>query len=213
MITHEKALSNTHIDYIRYFNYHKLMDNNQDFSKDKPSSVLSIISIEGGVILVLVLAILATFNYFNIVPLSKFLPFLPHQRENQKMANQLTQNKSDFKAGDKCQNLPKNITVDIKQPSATIPASLAAYSGIWQGKWGGKIPSTLIVNEITPFSVYTIYIFNGVSQEYSFKVNSEGFISPPLFWRMSKDDTLIGVYKRDASSSASFIEMKRCKPE
>ena len=180
-----------------------------DPSQNTPSkkSVIPLIGAEGAIIIVLVILIGFTFNYFNILPFS--IPYLP----NQKAGNQVAQQRFITSEGTgRCQNLPKNLKIDIKQPSSTISAALAAYSGIWQGKWGGEVPSALIISEITQTSVYTIYVYRGQPQAVSFKVKGDKFSTPPFFWQMSKNNTLSGVRRVDASSAASFIEMEKCKP-
>ncbi len=171
----------------------------------KKSSLIPVLGAEGGIILVLVVLIAVTFNYFNILPISKVVPFLPHKD----FKNGVSQNSNNIN-GELCQNLPKNINLNLKQPSSSVSAALAAYSGVWQGKWDGITLSTLIVNDITPYSVYAIYTFRGVSQDDSYRITGNKISSPPLYWQMLENGNLLGVYKT-ASGSASYVEMKKCK--
>ncbi len=57
-------------------------------------------------------------------------------------------------------------------PAAATPQALAAFAGNWNGTWGGKLATTLVVESVTPPTARVIYEW-GIATEW--KVNNPGF--------------------------------------
>ena len=53
-----------------------------------------------------------------------------------------------------------------------VPRALAAFAGNWNGTWGGKLATTLVVESVTPPTARVIYEW-GIATEW--KVNNPGF--------------------------------------
>ena len=47
--------------------------------------------------------------------------------------------------------------VNIKPPAPDLPSNLAAFSGTWEGYWGGILPSRLVVEEIYLDKAIVVY--------------------------------------------------------
>ncbi len=47
--------------------------------------------------------------------------------------------------------------VSIKQPAAAVPKELSAFSGTWTGMWNGRLPTTLVVEEIDGRNAKLVY--------------------------------------------------------
>jgi hypothetical protein len=64
-------------------------------------------------------------------------------------------------------DLPKPTNVKIIHPASNLNPNLAAFSGTWEGYWGGDLPSQLIVEQIDSKSAKVIYIW-GSSARFNF---------------------------------------------
>jgi len=58
--------------------------------------------------------------------------------------------------------LPVPSGVQISPPARDLAPQLAAFSGTWQGRWGGQFPSRLIVERITSTRAEVVYIWGQI---------------------------------------------------
>ena len=65
-------------------------------------------------------------------------------------------------------DLPKPVGITIIQPGPDLSPKLAAFSGIWEGKWDGVLPTRLIVERINATSAQVVYIW-GADRQGRFK--------------------------------------------
>ncbi len=60
--------------------------------------------------------------------------------------------------------LPGPTDVKITPPAPSVPAEIAAFSGTWEGAWGGTLASRLIVEEVDNQSARVVYAWDDDSQ-------------------------------------------------
>ncbi len=119
--------------------------------------------------------------------------------------------------------LPSLPGVSISTPSADLAPELAAFSGVWEGNWGGDVPSRLIVEWIGGGSARVLYAwagdkergFKGGWNRYTATVLPGGGLQwgrdPRFTFRMSKDLTTIEG-EREKDGSITVIIMKKVAP-
>lgn len=56
----------------------------------------------------------------------------------------------------------------VSEPDADVPDHLASYSGVWVGRWDGKLCHTLVVENVTAETADVIYSY-GVSVEWNIR--------------------------------------------
>lgn len=114
-----------------------------------------------------------------------------------------------------CQLTPAGVFSDdevkIVKPAAAVPANLAALSGVWEGKWNGAVPSTLIFQTVNATQPEGFYAFNNVrSGNQVFLPQPDGTFKSPSqeFTWVLVGDTLRGTLLR--AGTTSTIAMTRC---
>lgn len=122
-------------------------------------------------------------------------------------------------AGPTCAYLSPGTTFTVTLPAADVPAALAAYSGAWEGLWGGSAasPSALIVRSVTATRVEATYVFQGVASVMNMNVTAARPAGPLTFgdsvlftWTLSPDGTRLGG-TRTSAGQASSVTMNRCR--
>ncbi len=197
----------------------------------KKSSFLPAVGLEAVLVAVLVILIIVTFNYFNIIPFS--IPFLPHQVNVSKTTSPKNTQVDVYKftRNPKCENLPAGIVIPtigknppptLNFPTGTIkpkidinstdPTSLKSYLGVWSGKWGDNTPTALIVSDVSNTSANTQYFFNGqlVNNYPVFYIQKDQLVSPDklITWQF-KNNTLVGTFSNSGKVTSTAV-MTKC---
>ena len=55
--------------------------------------------------------------------------------------------------------LPMPSGLHVTPPAAGLAPQVAAFSGTWQGRWGGLLPSRLIVERVTTTQAQVVYVW------------------------------------------------------
>lgn len=173
-------------------------------------SFLPAVGVEVVIIAVLVILIVVTFNYFNIIPFS--IPFLPHQGSS-KTTNSQNAKLATFKfaRNPKCENLPAGIVMP-KITTSTASASLQKYLGVWNGKWNDQIPTAIIFTNMGQYGANAVYFYNGQAQNigtvYEINNNKLTSLDKNLSWEIN-GDTLSGTFYVNGKPTATTV-MKKC---
>jgi len=87
--------------------------------------------------------------------------------------------------------IPSNLL--IASPSADVPVDIAAFSGIWEGRWGGmkNTESIITIEKINNQSAEIIFSFGGVEPGY---ISFTGVIipGPKIKWETDKLPSIEG---------------------
>ena len=71
--------------------------------------------------------------------------------------------------------IPLPDDVRVEQPAEGTPQEIAVFSGAWEGKWGGSLPSSVIITHINPSTDEVKGIY-GWGEGRSFDAGSTSFI-------------------------------------
>jgi hypothetical protein len=118
--------------------------------------------------------------------------------------------------------LVPSVNATITPPGSSVPSQDAAFSGVWDGRWGGQLASRLIVEHIDAASATVIYEWGDLAGPYEFKRGSQrttADVTAPgvIHWfgvadmtfTMSKDrKTISGRYARpDGTSTVTMTKV------
>ncbi len=124
-------------------------------------------------------------------------------------------------AGATTVSVPWPYSVLILAPAKNLPPEIAAFSGTWEGLWGGGLPSRLAVELISPETATVVYAwadhpegrFKGGWRRYNARVYPEGKLefgrgTVTLTFTINKDfKSINGV--RESRGQFSYVTMKR----
>ena len=97
-----------------------------------------------------------------------------------------------------CKFLSPTVPADqtrIAPPGSDVPASLARYSGAWEGLWGNLNASTFVVRALTPTGGTALYVFTGTASNMMLVAQPDGSLKSGnglFLWTMNPDNTLDG---------------------
>jgi hypothetical protein len=107
----------------------------------------------------------------------------------------------------------------ISPPAAGLDPKLASYSGAWEGRWGGILPSRIIVESITPTQATVVYTWGDSPQfragwsRNTATVLSDGTLTwgdqIKLYFSLGDGNSLVGVREQDRFISR--VTMTRCQ--
>lgn len=124
-------------------------------------------------------------------------------------------------AGNMTANLPDPQGVVITPPPAGLAPELAAFSGTWEGMWGGTLPSRLIVEKINAKSAQVVYLYgdhpNGAFKAGWNRLQAKVLPGGKLHWggftfEMGKDRMSIDGELIDKAGNISEVTMKKVRP-
>lgn len=182
---------------------------------NKPKSPLySAFIIEGAIIGVLILFIIITLQFFNILNVP-FLGFIK-SRPKEVSINQNQETVPIRKNGGTCKIVNPKSNVSVILPSASLSAELRAFSGVWEGKWNGSTKTVLIIKSINEKQAIVSYYFKSPPpSRYTFKVTPDGksLITPngDTTWTIDEGGFLVGI--RSVGNQRSMASLAKCIPK
>ncbi len=205
------------IDKPCKLSYYLFMDSNEPNTTPNTQGSSKRLIIIGVCLAVLVILIVITFNFFNILPSS--IPVLPHQAKNntQYQINSGSNGSQTTANIAKCQFIPPGVAPDFGNPVPNASRTQPSFVGAWEGKWGNQVPSGFIVKEIKGREASVIYVYKGKIQPELVKISLIGKTrlanSKVSFDIYSGTDgnILNGVYFQN-NKPVSSVVMKPCIP-
>lgn len=107
---------------------------------------------------------------------------------------------------------PLPATLNIIPPAPDVPPEIAAFSGIWEGKWYGYYESILVVEKIDNNKaeiIFSVGLARGVVPHYSY-YTAQVSSGPSIEWTRPNGDKFI--FKMDQKLNkiyGTYVEKKR----
>jgi hypothetical protein len=106
---------------------------------------------------------------------------------------------------------PLPATLNIVPPASDVPPEIAAFSGVWDGKWKGYFESILVVENIDNNKADVIYSFGldrGRDPHYSY-LTAQVSSGSSIEWTNPKGDKWIFTMEKGLNKIyGTFIEKK-----
>jgi hypothetical protein len=102
-------------------------------------------------------------------------------------------------------------TLDIVAPSADIPKEIAAFSGIWEGRWHGLVDTYLVVQEINNESakiIMSIGITSSTPDGMFFYATTNVLPGPTLKWTDPEGNKYTYTMDKSLNKIMAYMEEK-----
>ncbi len=177
------------------------------------SSFFSAIAIEAAVVGILVILVVITLQFFNVIN----IPLLSFVNNKPKEVAKPTVNKivKIRKSGQECEMFKPKRKIYTILPQASVSAKLKPFSGVWEGKWNGQVKSVLIVNTIDNKKATASYYFRSPpTTRLTLLVQPDGKTlkdeKGETSWEIDNGGFLVGTQIR--GPQRSMVSMVKCTP-